>query len=298
MILFDKARIGALLLALSGCASQTVPALSADQFTKPELSSLQPRELTLTVTDERSIPAEDRTATVANVRETLQALLEASGIRVEDKAPNTLTVRLEYPKDPPDSMDRESCVAFVVDLLGLAAPVKILGLGCADVHNAVGMSYGSDITKAFAVAIDQVLLALDQQSEVAVRLTEPPLFDAGKVVVPEFLKVSTLTLDVTDSWSENNEVGASLHEELGKALEGAGVKLGVRRANRLTVTVSKPKEGIDGRNPDSCIQLEAKAKLSRTTVLARTFGCQGADGAIQHQVLNDVLRLMDEQYRD
>lgn len=291
-------RLAGLMLMLGGCASQTVPALSADQFTKPELVNLKPRELALTVVDARNVSNEDKAATAANIRETLQALLESSGIKVSESASNTLTVRMTYPEKPPMNVERESCVEFDMELVGLVEPVELRGVGCAALQNAVGMSMGSDINKAFGMALEQILVELDRRANKTAKLAEAPTFDANMIVVPGFLKVSKLTLEVIDTWSEDNRVGQSLQRELGKALQAAGVELGLRKANKLTITVSKPTEGIADRNPEGCLHLAAKGNFAKGAVVGKMTGCHGQDEPIQHQLLNDMLTMMDEQYGD
>ena len=79
-------------------------------------------------------------------------------------------------------------------------------------------------------------------------------------------------------------------------MQAAGVELGLRKANKLTITVSKPTEGIADRNPEGCLHLAAKGNFAKGAVVGKMTGCHGQDEPIQHQLLNDMLTMMDEQY--
>jgi hypothetical protein len=289
----------ALLIFQAGCASSAVPVMTPDELTKPRLQYLEPRDVALKVTDERAVPDQDKSATESQVTEALRDVLAAAGIGVRPGSSNTLNVSLHYPERPALGMDQESCVEIVAELLQ-ASNVRVIGrtLGCAERKFVFGLVSGPDTTGAFQQATDGVLKELDRgQSAVLKKLMEPPRFEADRIEIPGFanVRVRSVAVTVADDWSNDGAVGRNLREQLEKALRASGMKVVDKAEQRLTLTLTKPKESAGFGNREGCLEIRAEARFENGSTSGQSTACRGADETLHHRALNDLLRILDQE---
>ena len=282
-------------LALA-CSSSPVPALTAASLPTPRLSGLEPREISVSIVDSRPLPDPERRETAARLGAALREAFGAGGMRVQNGARNRLLVELSYPNHGAAGMDAESCIEMTAELEPGSGP-KLQGtaLGCAELRNLFGMSYGPDTSAAFQHAADALLTGLESQHAQAQQMTAPPRFAAAAIRVPPFSRLSAreLELIVVDEWSADGALGRNLQEELAQALRGAGLTLTAGVAESLSITLSKPDANFQGRSRHTCLQIAATARLRSGSAFSHATACRGPEQSLHHQTLNEVLKALD-----
>lgn len=149
--------------AALGCGATTVPNLDAKALHRPEFPALQERVVAIEVLDRRSSPPEGSKDTVNRIRQAVCEALSSSGLTIDPRAINHLTLAISAPHNVPEGYSPESCVTIAGTLNTPAGTVEATSFGCAELrHLLLGMSLGSDVTKAYQSAINSVLDGLDR----------------------------------------------------------------------------------------------------------------------------------------
>lgn len=260
------------------------------------MQGLEPRTISIEVTDKREVSVEDRRATEAHLAQSLGEVFSREGVQPAVDSPNVLAVTLQRPSSGVKGIDPETCVEMVGNLeLEDGRSLGATTLGCAEFKNALGMSYGGHVSGAFQYAANTLLQSLDKEYAGANRAL---VFESAKIEVPAFpeIGVSALRLTVKDEYSQDASVGQNLTNELMTALTDSGVNVDEKASQTMTVTLSRPTEDFAGRDKATCMVIEVKAKLERATAFSHGTACRGMAATAHHKVLSEALLALWTEY--
>jgi hypothetical protein len=151
------------MTSVLGCGASSVPNLDAKALHRPGFPALHERVVAIQVLDRRISPPEGSEDTVNRILQAISETLSSSGLTIDPHAVNQLTVAITDPHNVPDGYTPESCVTIAGILSTPAGMVEATSFGCAELrHLLLGISLGSDITKAYQSAINSVLDGLDR----------------------------------------------------------------------------------------------------------------------------------------
>jgi hypothetical protein len=277
------------------CARSAVPTVSVDALPPAKLSQLDPRELAVVVEDLRPVDAKDRSATEQHLGEVLGEWLAASDVRVHERAPQQLFVRLQEPLSDTVMVDPSWCVHVQSELAVLGVHSPSTGTTrCSYWSQGSGARFGSG-TLAIEGAMQQVLEDVDLQlRNVMLRFAEPR-FDAERIRMPEFgwLKPREVSLVVKDELSGDGESGRSLERALGFALTRSGVKVADGAHCEITWVLQRPAAPVDAISPEACRQVVVnwgRPRAGSRSITSYTCGSPSANDDLVSHVLETIDR--------
>lgn len=160
MRLFGLVLVG---MVLTGCSRSPVPVLTPAELTSPRLEGLSPRAVALEVSDRRPVNPDDRKATEAHLVQAFGEVFGRQKVEVVAGVSNTLAVTLTQPSKVTGDLDPASCVEMQGKLtLADGRRIEAKSLGCSEIRNGVGMSYGANVSGAFQTASELLLEYLDK----------------------------------------------------------------------------------------------------------------------------------------
>ncbi len=280
---------------LTGCAQSAVPSLDPADFQQPALSELTPRALAVQVRDERPIAAEDRRATEEQLRSLLEQLLNGAGVSPDAQAKYALLIVVRQPSQADRSMDPGSCVELSWELRAAGTLTSTnVNSACAAVQDGYGAT-APDLSRAFRRALRSQLGELERTTAQAAELSAPLQFDAGQIAVPafEWLRPRSLALKVKDELEAGGAAGAELTRSLTEALTRSGLLVSDQAAQRLSLTLGRPREASTEQERRTCVELRAELEGASARRFVSRRDCPRVGSPLGPRVINGVLRGID-----
>jgi hypothetical protein len=161
------ATIGVLLAFSTACATASgsgVPHLRPERLAHITMDSVQPRQVQLSISDERDPRPASSATMLAEVDQAARTMLEQANITVRPDAPNVLTIKVAYPDSASKHVKREDCVVMRAVILLMNGSRATAGgaLACYSYKNAYGMRLDSDATGVYEDVLNSTFRGLDQ----------------------------------------------------------------------------------------------------------------------------------------
>lgn len=270
--------------------------MTPSRITVPKFEGLEPRGLGVIVNDERAVHAKFKQDTEDHVTQILLGVLEEARIGKAASAHDLLQVDIYFPNSAPTGVSREHCVELRGKMKHQSGfSTEVQSVACPEAR--VGITNEAQVSRAFDEATNLMFQRLDANFAQFHAVNAPPRFDAARVQLPEFafLEPKTLSVEVVDEYPGDPEVAQTLKAALDEALPTRGVVATPSSAQKLAITVARPKEGVGGVSADLCLELRGTLTLKSGNASAQSVGCRGSEATTHDAVLNQLLQLLDAE---
>lgn len=162
-----KTSLLVICLSLIGCASMNeftirdAPSINTENIHVPQLDNISPRQVNLTVTDNRAPEFKKNSdAVIVELRRAVISLIDEKNIAVKPNAPNSLNINIQ---DHKTADYQEGCVKLTAVLfLQKKGKVHADAFSCFEYKHPLGYNLNSDISKAYEAALQALLDQLDK----------------------------------------------------------------------------------------------------------------------------------------
>lgn len=151
------------LTACAGGSGSGVPHLRPERLVHVTLDSVMPRQVLLTLSDERRPRPANSDTMLTEVKRAVRTILTEAGIAVDTGAPNSLLLKVTFPDSSWHGMKPEDCIVMSAVLrLRTGSQATSAATSCLTYKNLYGLRVASNPTAVYEDVVNTTLKGLDE----------------------------------------------------------------------------------------------------------------------------------------